>query len=145
MSFLAPALIAVLPFALVGFQTPRRLALLALCACAISACASQPDTDQANNVYPVECRGDLSSVDVLVDWRSPDAMEALAVGLGLDGGIGTGPKLLGRWEPASGQLREMIVLDNSLAGWKRTDALRHERCHALWAKLHPETGGRWHR
>lgn len=116
-----------------------------LCACAISACAGQPDTDQVGHLYPAECRGDLSNIDVLVDWRAPDAMEALAVGLGLDGSSLSGPKLLGRWVPGNGQLREMIVLDDSLGGWKRADALRHEKCHSIMARLHPATGGAWHR
>jgi hypothetical protein len=100
-----------------------------LCAFALPAFAAEfPAVDQAGNVYPVECRRDLSDVQALivpVDGFPNPNMQALYV-------------------PSIGGATDIILVSRRLGGWKYADALHHERCHALMARLYPETGGRWH-
>ena len=105
------------------------LALCALSASAVAA-AEYPATDQSGNVYPVECRRDLSDVAATV----------------IRGDLGTvgNQKRLGLWSPSIGGRTDVIMIERNLSGWKYDDALRHERCHALMAKLYPATGGQWH-
>lgn len=113
--------------------------LITLMVCALSASAAAaaeyPVTDQSGNVYPVECRGDL--LDVKVTVIRVDSAE-LQVGNPFMG------KRLGMFVPSIGGKTDVVIIDKNLWGWKYDDALRHERCHALMAKLHPETGGAWH-
>jgi len=90
--------------------------------------AEYPATDQAGNAYPAECRRDLSAIKALivpVDGFPNPNMQALYV-------------------PSIGGSADIILVSRKLTGWKYTDAVHHERCHALMAKLHPATGGRWH-
>lgn len=104
----------------------RSALLLAL---ALAGCASVPDTDQAGNLYPPQCAGDLAWVSTPVVEASPADMAKLADGIHL----GTQKRLWGYYSEA---LR-IILIDKMLGGWKRADALRHERCHAI--------AGHWHK
>jgi hypothetical protein len=101
-----------------------------LCLCALPvAAADYPVRDQANNIYPAECRRDLSDVQALivpVDGFPNPNMQALYV-------------------PSIGHRTDIILVSRRLSGWKYADAVHHEKCHALMAKLYPATGGQWHR
>lgn len=100
-----------------------------LCVCALPVAAAEyPATDQMGNVYPQECRRDLSDVQarvVPVD-AMPNSHGAVFV-------------------PSVGGMTNIILVSRRLGGWKYTDAVHHERCHALMARLYPETKGQWHR
>lgn len=101
-----------------------------LCAFALPVMAAEfPEFDQAGNRFPPECRRDLSDVPALivpVDGFPDPRMQALYV-------------------PSIGHKSDIILISRRLGGWKYADAVHHERCHALMAKLYPETGGRWHK
>ena len=108
---------------------PGKTITAILCAFAIPVMAAEyPEFDQAGNRFPPECRRDLSDIKALivpVDGFPNPNMQALYV-------------------PSIGGSADIILVSRKLAGWKYTDAVHHERCHALMAKLYPATGGRWH-
>jgi hypothetical protein len=109
---------------------PKAILTTILCVVALPVMAAEfPATDQAGNVYPVECRRDLSDVPALIvpvdSFPNPN-MQAL-------------------WTPSIGGRSDIILVSRRLSGWKYADAVHHERCHALMAKLYPETKGQWHR
>jgi hypothetical protein len=91
--------------------------------------AEYPATDQAGNIYPAECRRDLSDVRALV--------------VPVDGF--PDPRMQALWTPSIGGRTDIILVSRRLGGWRYDDAIRHERCHALMARLYPATGGQWHR
>jgi hypothetical protein len=109
---------------------PRAILTAILVAFATAAFAAEyPAVDQAGNVYPEACRRDLSDVQarvVPVDGFPDPRMQALYV-------------------PSIGHRTDIILISRRLSGWKYDDAIHHERCHALMARLYPETGGQWHR
>lgn len=90
--------------------------------------AEYPATDQAGNVYPIECRRDLSDVQARV--VPVDALPGTHLAV---------------YVPSIGHRTDIILVNRKLSGWKYADAVHHERCHALMAKLYPETKGQWHR
>jgi hypothetical protein len=103
-----------------------RPAIAILLAASLTACASHegPLTDQAGNVYPPQCRGDLSKVEATITFKPRQWMAEEAAILGYEG------RILGEtWG-------NHIVIDDSLRGWKREDTLRHERCHLLMGQWH---------
>jgi hypothetical protein len=108
---------------------PKAILTTILCAFALPVMAAEyPAVDQAGNVYPVECRRDLSDVQARV--VPVDAMPST------HGAV---------FVPSIGGRTDIILVSRRLGGWKYDDAVRHERCHALMAKLYPSTGGQWHR
>ena len=74
--------------------------------------------DNNGFLYPPECRGDLSAVSapILISPRE-------AIG-GDDG----------RYDYVSGT----ILIADDLAGSMKEDVIRHERCHAIAGRWHPE-------
>jgi hypothetical protein len=107
---------------------PKAILTTILCAFALPVMAAEyPATDQMGHVYPQECRRDLSDVQArVVPADLPDTHLAMYV-------------------PSIGHKTDIILVSRRLSGWRYEDALRHERCHALMAKLYPSTGGQWHR
>jgi hypothetical protein len=91
--------------------------------------AEYPEFDQAGNRYPEACRRDLSDVQALV--------------VPVDGF--PDPRMQALWTPSIGGRTDIILVSRRLSGWKYADAVHHEKCHALMAKLYPSTGGQWHR
>lgn len=109
---------------------PTKAIITILCLCALPVAASEyPAFDQAGNAYPVECRRDLSDIKALV--------------VPVDGF--PHQRQLAQYVPSIGGKNDIILVSRRLGGWKYDDAVHHERCHALILKLHPETGGQWHR
>ena len=106
-----------------------RAAILAACA-VLGACASPdgPSTDFAGNVYPIQCRGDLSYVKAPILFVPPSHL----ADYGAKHGMNAGTRLYGLTV-----MRSFILIDNTLRGWKRADAIRHERCHVI--------AGDWHK
>lgn len=98
-----------------------------LLAASLTACASPEGSiiDQAGNVYPPICRGDLSKVEATITFKSRKWMSEEAEILGVHN------RILGETHG------NHIVIDDSLRGWKREDAIRHELCHVL--------AGEWHK
>lgn len=102
-----------------------RAGILAL---ALGGCSTQePMTDFAGNVYPAECRGDLSGVKAPIIFTAPDIMAKL----GEARHLAYDQRLYGLTLN-----RQIIFIDSSLEGWKREDAIRHERCHILTGDWH---------
>lgn len=77
---------------------------------------------------PPECRRDLSWVDTPVRFVP---MERLA---------NDGPRILGLW--LNGGEDRLILIDDSLTGWRRAEAIHHERCHEVLFRLYGDA--RWH-
>lgn len=114
----------------------------------VAACASLPsaDVDQTGiNVYPPECSVDANYPPVLILPMPRAVMAEIAAVDALRGGteMRDGVLMLARWDTTGG--KNTIMVDNMVGGWRRADAIRHERCHALIAKLYPETNGKWHK
>jgi hypothetical protein len=103
-------------------------AATALCLAACSSDSGERTIDQFGNVYPPECRGDLSHVAATIQAVTPDALQFWAAAL---------------HKPANWRLygltvgRKSILVDETIAGWKRDDLVHHERCHII--------AGEWHR
>jgi hypothetical protein len=93
--------------------------LLPLVAC--SSPIEEAATDQFGNVYPLACRRDLSFVTAPVIPTSPQILAQVAEKRGLPkdyrlmGLSGTG----------------LIMIDDTVLGWKRDDLIHHERCHMV--------------
>lgn len=90
---------------------------------AVGACASGPQHDQAGNVYPFACRGELSGGTIV---RVPANDPRITV-------VVTRPHthaLATRWPDGT------IYVSDNLTGWRYDDAVRHERCHALLGAWH---------
>lgn len=86
--------------------------------------------DQAGNRYPAWC-ADVSDIHVPVLPMTPAAMAAIAHNYN--------HRELGVWLAPGAP----ILIDETLRGWKRADAIRHELCHEKTYRL---TGdARWHR
>jgi hypothetical protein len=99
------------------------LGLLALSCTEYSAAV-----DQFGNRYPLQCLLDLSYVDVPVVFVSEQTMAKLAYG---DPVVPRGHRLYGL------TIRQRLILvDDSLKGWRRDDVIRHEKCHII--------AGNWH-
>jgi hypothetical protein len=111
------------------------LAAAIVALCSVQARAGGVEYDQAGNRYPVACMGDLSSVKSPVMFVAPAVLQALSHSYNL--------RELGAWLPPSMAGKPGVILvDNTLRGWKRDDAVRHERCHERMYEL---TGdARWH-
>jgi len=101
---------------------------IALVAFSLGGCSTDgPITDQVGNVYPRECRGDLSWMDAPFHDVS---REWLAERTAKFGGS-PGDRILGVTFA-----RHSFVIDETLTGWHRDDAIRHERCHVLVGNWH---------
>lgn len=98
-------------------RTIRAAAIILALAASGADAADYPATDQSGNVYPVECRRDLSDVPATV--------------IRGDLGAVAGRRRLGLWSPSAGVLPDLIMISDRLGGWKYDDALRHEKCHSL--------------
>jgi hypothetical protein len=92
-----------------------------------------PAQDMFGNVYPVECRRDLSDVQTpdrkppTILELEPDQMEVIAKARRVEGRL---------W--AVTYNRRLILLDASLTGFARADILHHEQCHVLMGAWHHE-------
>lgn len=115
----------------------RRAFLLGAPAASLAVLAAcNDDLDQAGNPYPPQCKGDLSDVPADITFMDPVILQAVNAhpGQGREEGL---------WIPATPPNRDIIWVDESLRGWKRDDAIRHERCHS---RMHQLTGnGQWHK
>ena len=98
-----------------------------LCVGACSAAPGDQPTDQFGNVYPPECRRDLSEVAVPVINVQPQVLQIWARAL---------HKPLYSRMYAATIAREVILVDETVRGWKRDDLIHHERCHVV--------AGNWH-
>jgi hypothetical protein len=108
---------------------PKAILTTILCVVALPVMAAEfPATDQMGNVYPEPCRRDLSDVQARVVPVDAIPGNHLAV-----------------YVPSIGHKTDIILVSRKLGGWKYADAVHHEKCHALMAKLYPSTGGQWHR
>ena len=105
----------------------RRALILALL---LAGCASgEPWQDFAGNTYPAACRGDLSDVKTPIAFVPTSRLQWAKR-------HGGGP-VRGLWMPG------LIQIDDSLHGWIKDDAIRHERCHQ---RIYELTGSpHWHK
>lgn len=108
--------------------------------------------DQADNIYPPECAGDLLDEpgDVVPvsretlrarNSRFDREMEGFTT-ITYSGGTCpvSGPPI---WGCAVKGRKVQFLVDENLRGWKRVDAIKHERCHGRMERL---TGNaEWHR
>ena len=95
---------------------------LVLCL-ALSACSAPQDADFAGNVFPPQCQ-DVADIH-------PDIVEvAPSVLAGMEARMGY--RRWGQWSPyaMSKNPHGVVLIDNTLSGWKREEVLKHERCHA---------------
>jgi len=88
--------------------------------------------DQAGNVFPEDCRQDLSWVQVPV-FRQP--REKLNEAYAARGGM------MRRGDSVNGIYIEVgtaafIMIADDLSGWRYDDTLHHERCHAIVGDWH---------
>ena len=95
----------------------------------LAGCTAEggPITDQVGNVYPKECRGDLSWMDAPFHNVSREWLAERKVKFG----AAPGERVL-----AVTFARHSFVIDETLSGWQRDDAIRHERCHVLVGNWH---------
>jgi hypothetical protein len=101
------------------------VALAALC---LAGCTAEgPLRDQVGHLYPKECQGDLSWMDAPFQSVSPEWLALRAPRFGAE----PGERILGVTFA-----RHSFVIDETLNGWQRDDAIRHERCHILKGDWH---------
>ena len=95
----------------------------------LASCAAEdgPITDQVGNIYPRECRGDLSWVDAPFENVSREWLAKRESMFGAQ----PGGRVLGVTFA-----RRSFVIDETLSGWQRDDAIRHERCHVIRGDWH---------
>jgi hypothetical protein len=104
----------------------------------MGGCGGQADLDQAGNAYPAWCTpAELADVPADVTFMDPDVLEAV--------NHTAGTVELGLWL-GNPNGRDVIWIDDSLRGWKRDDAVRHELCHGKTFRRPGNAGnGQWHR
>jgi hypothetical protein len=97
----------------------------------LASCAAEdgPLRDQVGNLYPKECHGDLSWVDAPFQSVSREWLALRSTRFG----AAPGERILGVTFA-----RHSFVIDETLSGWQRDDAIRHERCHILRGDWHDE-------
>ena len=107
----------------------KRLALvlvLILSACQTTGGSVGITRDQVGNVYPPECRGDLSHVVADIQFVS---QKRLMMQRGAD-------QYTMGWTYKVGNPR-IVYIREDLTGWRRDDVIRHELCHIV--------AGDWHK
>ena len=103
----------------------KRLAI-ALCfilaACQTTSESAGVMRDQVGNVYPAQCRGDLSNVYVILYFvdratirKKSDGRATIGVALG-----------------------QVVYVADDLKPDIRDDVVRHEKCHVIAGNWHPE-------
>jgi hypothetical protein len=95
-------------------------------------------TDYAGNVYPPQCRQDLSALTVsvpVVEVEQPRLNRIASTTTGR-------PAAVYGLYIEIGKVRAIYV-EKGLMGWKRADILHHERCHAYLDILGLDPN--WHR
>lgn len=93
-----------------------------------------PATDFAGNVYPADCRRDLSFIDIPIETVSRYELE----NVGLLAGTRFGSRVWGAYTWPTPRIR----IDEGLRSWMRDEVIHHERCHALMDRLYHRP--QWH-
>jgi len=129
----------------VAFGTIGRIGWLAL-GLALAGCAGHGPVDghgaydQAGNRYPAACMTDLSAMvtdgTARVEQRPQAEIQRRGDALRIFGSARAIAMIEPIMEAGDGG-RFLILIDETVTGWRYDDALRHELCHIV-------AGPRWH-
>lgn len=110
-------------------KTLMRAAAIAVLCLMTAACVSAPDADQAENIYPAAC-----------SQKATDAvttpMMVVPLGSPLLPDFHNGKTTYGYAHSLPNGAVWLLAISDALAGWRRKDLIRHERCHVIVGAWH---------